>query len=226
MALSPTSSRGGGGGTPAGDDTEIQFNDDGAFGASPDFVVQELSGDAQLRLQATQDGIATIIGNAPGVQVFIAGAYGADTTVGGELTLRSGGSIGNNGGDVNLTAGNDESDGDGGNVAVKAGNSVTGSGGAVSVRGGNGAGGGGQVIVQGGTGAGGNVIVGGGGSTHNVQMYSGDGNQYVQLDNDGLQIGATKLGFFQGATVVQPTGVAVTAAAIHAALVSLGLITA
>ena len=38
--------------------------------------------------------------------------------------------------------------------------------------------------------------------------------------------GSQKLGFFGATPIVQPTGVAVTAAGIHAALVSLGLITA
>ena len=46
---------------------------------------------------------------------------------------------------------------------------------------------------------------------------------------DGLKIGtaaAQKLGFYGQAPVVQPSGVAVSAAEIHAALVALGLITA
>lgn len=40
----------------------------------------------------------------------------------------------------------------------------------------------------------------------------------------GIKLVAPKAGFFNGAPVVKPTGVAVTAEAIHAALVSLGLI--
>jgi hypothetical protein len=38
--------------------------------------------------------------------------------------------------------------------------------------------------------------------------------------------GTQKLGFFGTTPIIRPTGVAVTAAGIHAALVSLGLITA
>ena len=41
-----------------------------------------------------------------------------------------------------------------------------------------------------------------------------------------LSIDLNKLGFFNQAPVAQPTGVAVTAAGIHSALVTLGLITA
>ena len=43
---------------------------------------------------------------------------------------------------------------------------------------------------------------------------------------NGVQANATGLGFFNATPVAQPTGVAVSAAGIHAALVSLGLITA
>lgn len=44
----------------------------------------------------------------------------------------------------------------------------------------------------------------------------------TMIATSGLQ----KLGFFGITPIVQPTGVAVTAGGIHAALVSLGLITA
>lgn len=68
--------------------------------------------------------------------------------------------------------------------------------------------------------------------------YNRDGAAYVPLDVTGsavsvkasgtTRIGAdgTGLGFFGAAPVAKPTGVAVTAAGIHAALVSLGLIAA
>lgn len=44
--------------------------------------------------------------------------------------------------------------------------------------------------------------------------------------NDRVVVNATGIGFFGATPVAQPTGVAVTAGGIHAALVSLGLITA
>jgi hypothetical protein len=43
------------------------------------------------------------------------------------------------------------------------------------------------------------------------------GTRQVQVDNTGV-------GFFGAAPTAKPTGVAVTAAGVHAALVSLGLI--
>lgn len=50
----------------------------------------------------------------------------------------------------------------------------------------------------------------------------------IRIDATGITIGATgaAAGFFGAAPVVRPTGVAVTAEGIHAALVSLGLISA
>lgn len=52
------------------------------------------------------------------------------------------------------------------------------------------------------------------------------GANIVIHGNGDLTISGAQIGFFGGAAAPQPTGVAVTAAAIHAALVSLGLITA
>ena len=57
----------------------------------------------------------------------------------------------------------------------------------------------------------------------------GTGSLYVRdgSSNAVIEVASTsKLGFFGTAAVVKPTGVAVTAAGVHAALVTLGLITA
>jgi hypothetical protein len=56
-----------------------------------------------------------------------------------------------------------------------------------------------------------------------------DGATINQFGASGTKIGGSssqKFGFFGATPVVQPTGIAVTAAGIHAALVTLGLITA
>ena len=53
----------------------------------------------------------------------------------------------------------------------------------------------------------------------------GGGEFWIDTDGD-LKLISGKLGFYGAAPVAKPTGVAVTAAAIHAALVSLGLIAA
>lgn len=57
----------------------------------------------------------------------------------------------------------------------------------------------------------------------------GEGDNIVAGTTTGTKIGTAtnqKLGFFNASPIIQPAGVAVTAAAIHAALVSLGLIAA
>lgn len=76
------------------------------------------------------------------------------------------------------------------------------------------------------------IIIDGSGADGFVIIQAKGAGGIVELDatggsNDGeVRIRGNKLGFFTQATtpVVQPTGVAVSAAAIHAALVSLGLI--
>jgi hypothetical protein len=233
----PFISGGGGGGgstSPAGSNTQVQFNNSGAFGASSRLLWDDAVGltvSDTIILSSLPNGAAEILCTGTGAQLFAAAADGDALTAGGEVNVKSGGGGGSNGGDLTIEAGSDSAAGSGGNVSIQSGASTLDDGGEISIRA-NGAatvaGQGGQVTVSGGsgTGGGGDVIVQGGGSDGNVQLYSGDSNQYVQLDNGGLQIGATKLGFYQGAAVVQPTGVAVTAAGIHAALVSLGLITA
>ncbi|MCI0557858.1 MAG: hypothetical protein MN733_05135 [Nitrososphaera sp.] len=55
--------------------------------------------------------------------------------------------------------------------------------------------------------------------TGTLSLESGSGNLQVKISNTGI-------GFYDGAVVAKPTGVAVTAAGIHAALVTLGLIAA
>lgn len=73
----------------------------------------------------------------------------------------------------------------------------------------------------------------------NVIAFQHTSESTVNLKSDGGQIGGDlpgvvgrgaignrTLGFFDQTAAAQPTGVAVTAAAIHAALVTLGLITA
>ena len=60
------------------------------------------------------------------------------------------------------------------------------------------------------------------------QVVNIGGSPYFQLgtDSSGISISAESLGFFDATPVAKPTGVAESAAGIHAALVSLGLIAA
>lgn len=63
----------------------------------------------------------------------------------------------------------------------------------------------------------------------NQRLVMDDGKNITFNTTTGTKIGTAaneKLAFYNATPIVQPTGVAVSAAGIHAALVSLGLITA
>jgi len=63
--------------------------------------------------------------------------------------------------------------------------------------------------------------------TNDGEVVVGGGSSYIGYNGaKGFEVNATGIGFFATTPVAQPTGVAVSAAGIHAALVSLGLITA
>lgn len=207
---------GGGGGTPGGADTQVQFNDAGVFGGSANLVFDDSAGDARLMLQALANGIASIIGNGAGVQIHIIAGEGDASHVGGEIVLRSGDSAGQNGGDITIEAGTDSDGGTGGNITIQAGGSPDGDGGELQLRAGSGDGGG-RVLIQGGTPDG------------YVRLDGAAGGVIDVITPDGIMIdafGGGKIGFFGATPVTKETGVAVTAAAIHAALVRLGLIAA
>lgn len=59
-----------------------------------------------------------------------------------------------------------------------------------------------------------------------VSFEADSGNRQVALDISGISINSDSIGFFGQSPISRPTGVPVTAAGIHAALVALGLITA
>lgn len=62
-----------------------------------------------------------------------------------------------------------------------------------------------------------------------TQINVGNGKDFTFATTTGSKIGTgtnQKIGFYNATPVAQQTGVAVSAAAIHAALVNLGLITA
>jgi hypothetical protein len=230
VALVPSSSRGGGGGTPAGNETEVQYNDDGDFGADSGWKYVASAGNRTIHLVSTANGTADIRGGALGVQLHLRGGDGDATHVGGEVNLTAGTSAGQSGGAVTVTAGNDSAGGAGGDVTIQSGGSVGADGGDISiVANPSGAAGddGGQIVITGGAGTdhGGAVTVQAGAPDGAVYLANGIFTQSVQVDNDGLTVATTKVGFYSTPPVVQPTGVAVTAAAIHAALVALGLIT-
>jgi hypothetical protein len=74
------------------------------------------------------------------------------------------------------------------------------------------------------TGLGGEVTIGCGFGIPSGNIYLGtDSGTVIQITQDATP--TLQLGFFGATPVAQPTSVPVTAAGIHAALVSLGLIT-
>jgi len=138
---------------------------------------------------------------------------------------------------LDLTAGNAPGSGLGGDIYITSGGSVTGGGGIVQIIAGDGGGSGGDINLTAGgvpssyAGNGGNISIDSG-----IALGSGS-NGYVLLSLGGVPAikiqpadatttAPVKIGFFGATPVVKPTGVAVTAAAIHTALVSLGLIAA
>jgi hypothetical protein len=151
----------GGGGTPGGSDTQVQFNDGGAFG-----------GDDALTWNKTTH-VATVGTTAtPGIVQGGAGSAAA----GAQLTVRGGaGDAGHNGGPVLLQG-----------ADATASGSATATGGAATLKGGTGsgnpssnAGTGGALIAQGGTGgvsSGGAAAPGGAASFLGGNAGSGSGN--------------------------------------------------
>jgi hypothetical protein len=211
VALVPSSSRGGGGGTPAGSDGEIQFNDDDAFGADPDFVWASETGNGRLKLGSTANENVQIMGNAAGVQLGLSGADGDASHVGGEVTIVGGDSAGQGGGGVFITGGADSDGGAGGGITIQAGASPDGDGGELQLKAGDGDAAG-RVVIQ-------------GGATDGYVRLDGGAGGLIDVTPDGIFLdlfGTGKIGAFGATPVTKETGVAVTAAAIHAALVRLG----
>jgi hypothetical protein len=204
---------------PAGSTTQIQYNNGGAFGASANFTY-------------TSGTNTLTTGNITGSATSMIIQPRAVTSGGGgylELNTRSGAGTNSNGGDLNFNLGAGNGTGSGGNFSLSTGN-LGSDNGAVFIINGATPGVGGAVVVgsgYAGTGAGGDYqFYLGGGALDDGNMYFQDptGSNFIWCKTDGAG-GAQQIGFFNATPVTQPTSVPVTAAGIHAALVSLGLIT-
>ncbi len=146
----------------AGSNTQIQFNNGGAFGASAGLTWDDAVGNRTLTLGESTDGTSYITthANATGlVDLSISGgnvsiSAGTPSNPGTgnyiEITGGSGTSASNGyGGNVTISGGAAPSAGLGGAVAIIGGNSVTGDGGSVTMSGGSsGSAFGGSVIIQ------------------------------------------------------------------------------
>jgi endosialidase-like protein len=164
--------------SPAGSDTQIQFNNAGAFGADADLTwasstnTLELGSSGTAGIISGNTGALTIRGGLNsnvGQNITVSGRSATTgNNNGGSGTFRAGNSAGSGTpGDVALTAGASGGAAQGGQASVTGGAGGTAGGGVVAIAGGvGGNGGGGAVTVTGGasvtTGNGGNVTIAGG----------------------------------------------------------------
>lgn len=164
----------------------------------------------------TQGGMVRLIGGSASSLDGTAGANGAE--------IRAGGATASNGGIVYIVGGIGSGQQSGGPVTIQGGNGggLTAPAGAVTIEGGTGvadSAAGGDVTIR----AGHAIFSGGVPGTLRLTSaftFPDPTPVAIEIGPDGT------MGFFDTAPVPRPTGVAVDAAGIHAALVSLGLITA
>ncbi len=161
---------GGGGGVPGGSNTNVQYNNSGAFGGSDTF-----------RFTPTLIPSSSLF-PYPTIGTITLGSSTASPASAALITAVSGAaSSGNAGKPIALSGGNGDGSGGGGGILIFGGATTTGTGGAAAVNGGAG-GAGGQVSVSGGTGSvstGGNVILtSGAGNTNGgtISLSAGTGN--------------------------------------------------
>lgn len=134
---------------------------------------------------------------------LVAGETSAPAGSGGNALLVAGqANNGGQGGHVSIVSGNGGNDA--GRIEIRSGNASAGSGGDITVEVGTGAGGAGEIALG--------------------QGDQGKAGVRLSVTNDGSK--DPLVGFFDHAPAAKPTGVTVDAAGIHAALVSLGLISA
>jgi hypothetical protein len=235
---------------PASPTTSVQFNNAGAFGGSANFTY--VTGTNTLNVgpvsaTATIKATDTSATSTSGGQITFRSGDGLFAGTNGGTTIVRGGNgttVGGNGGSLQLNGGNGYTNG--GNLELAGGFANSGtetgaiftalggernvSGGTLDFSAGGGdIGSGGSVnFSSGGSGsaAGGSINFGlQGGATDDgeITFKNPAGETYAYFKNDGPS-GAQQIGFFNATPVAKPTSVAVTAAGIHAALVSLGLI--
>lgn len=183
----------------------VRASDDGGgiIGTNGTSTLEMLDNDIKLRATSSSAQVVAESVGSEG-QIFIKATGGTGSTTGGAITLEAEGLVTITGhGDINAVLIN--SDIDGGAVTI----SSSGVGNTLNV-----------LAI----GTGGLVQIGG--ST--VLMAESGGDHIMSVGATGIEIGASgsSVGFYNATPVAKQTGVAVTAGAIHAALVNLGLISA
>lgn len=138
------------------------------------------------------------------------------TVNGGAMSFNSGAaSASGSGGNFSMSAGSGSSTAFGGGFNLTAGNSITAAAGGFNLLAGS--------SLAGGAGGDFQLISGFGVPSGNVFIGTDSNSACFTITEDG--VGAPQMGFFNAIPVARPAAVPVTAAGIHAALVSLGLIT-
>lgn len=199
----PAGTSGSGGVTndaPAG---SVAVSDGADLTGSPNLTWDEDG--RKLGLAADENDAAYVAALGLGSELQIKAGDGDATHVGGEMSLTTGNSDGNNGGDFTLTTGSDSGGGDSGAITIQTGQADDGDSGDISIK----AGGygesavGGRVLIQGGTGQTGNgghvTLQAGnkitGGSHVSIRLFSANGTHSLELQE--------ALGFlFSGGVIV------------------------
>ena len=209
----------------AGSNTQIQYNNSGAFGASTDFTWTDASKTLSLNnggaaASSTVSVANNASGNGKNVNVIAGGSTGSNGT-GGSLTLNAGfGNGAGQGGNVSINAGDSGVTGtnNGGAVNITGGRGQTPGpafGGAVNITGGTvlADGNGGGVNITGSPGVGTNRS--GGGVTVNLGAATGTGTPgiFSVLAGKGAVIGAPT-GGAQGVGTLNATGLFVNGVAV------------
>ncbi len=141
-----------GGGTPAGANTQIQFNDNGSFGANSNFTYNpSVGGNFVVRAQSGTDAMT-------GGGISVMGGLGGTNGTGGAVLVLAGdgGTTGGIGGAVQIIAGDAQSSvATGGRILIQSGNGQDGDAGFIDIYSGasaSGGGSGGNITLQGGSG--------------------------------------------------------------------------
>jgi hypothetical protein len=224
--------------------SDVDGNLTGSAALSAELVV----GTTVLHLENTEEGHALIKGNGAGVEITLQAADGDENIPGGEVTIQSGGSIGNEGGQILITTGPDSGGGNSGSIKLFTGAASDGEGnggstGDIDIRVG-GSGGiadfkGGGVLIQSGSGVfgGGNISLDAGsrtgesGNHGKIQAIGGDNVQGFEINSSAMNINdklmvAGDVGFYGTAPVARPNiDLTPTAQEIVDVLVLLGLVT-
>jgi hypothetical protein len=144
-----------------------------------------------LGIDAEENGHAQIVTLGIGAELAVKAADGDATHVGGELSLQSGNSVGQDGGQILISTGNDSGGGNSGRILIQTNSAPDGRSGHIDIRPGapSASAQGGSVNVVAGTGqtgSGGSVVIQAGpkitgGSHGTVQVYSANGTHFVEL---------------------------------------------